>query len=34
MNEYPSARMWRAARASRIHRGTNEIAKEPFGRRL
>jgi long-chain-acyl-CoA dehydrogenase len=34
MNEYPIARMWRAARVSRIYGGTNEIMKELIGRKL
>jgi acyl-CoA dehydrogenase len=34
MNEYPIARMWRAARVSRIYGGTNEIMKELIGRSL
>ncbi len=34
MNEYPIARMWRAARVSRIYGGTNEIMKEVIGRKL
>jgi long-chain-acyl-CoA dehydrogenase len=34
MNEYPIARMWRAARVSRIYGGTNEIMKEVIGRSL
>jgi len=32
MNEYPIARMWRAARVSRIYGGTNEIMKELISR--
>ncbi len=34
MNEYPIARMWRAARVTRIFGGTNEIMKELIGRGL
>lgn len=34
MNEYPIARMWRAARVTRIFGGTNEIMKELIGRSL
>ena len=34
MNEYPIARMWRAARVSRIYGGTNEIMKEVIARKL
>ncbi|MDB5695164.1 MAG: acyl-CoA dehydrogenase [Sphingomonas bacterium] len=34
MNEYPIARMWRAARVSRIYGGTTEIMKEVIGRKL
>ena len=34
MNEYPIARMWRAARVTRIFGGTNEIMKELIGRAL
>ncbi|WP_423141339.1 acyl-CoA dehydrogenase family protein [Parablastomonas sp. CN1-191] len=34
MNEYPIARMWRAARVTRIFGGTNEIMKELIGRKL
>ena len=34
MNEYPIARMWRAARVSRIYGGTSEIMKELIGRSL
>lgn len=34
MNEYPIARMWRAARVSRIYGGTDEIMKEVIGRSL
>ena len=34
MNEYPIARMWRAARVSRIYGGTSEIMKELIGRKL
>ena len=34
MNEYPIARMWRAARVSRIYGGTNEIMKEVISRKL
>jgi acyl-CoA dehydrogenase len=34
MNEYPIAKMWRAARVTRIFGGTNEIMKELIGRSL
>ena len=34
MNEYPIAKMWRAARVTRIFGGTNEIMKELIGRKL
>ena len=34
MNEYPIARMWRAARVTRIYGGTNEIMREVIGRSL
>ncbi len=34
MNEYPIARMWRAARVTRIFGGTSEIMKELIGRKL
>ncbi len=34
MNEYPIARMWRAARVTRIFGGTSEIMKELIGRSL
>ncbi len=34
MNEYPIAKMWRAARVTRIFGGTNEIMKELIGRGL
>jgi acyl-CoA dehydrogenase len=34
MNEYPIARLWRDARASRIYGGTSEIMKEVIGRAI
>ena len=34
MNEYPIAKMWRAARVTRIFGGTSEIMKELIGRSL
>ena len=34
MNEYPIARMWRAARVTRIFGGTNEIMKEVISRSM